>query len=679
MPLEQARWTQSNIDSLFHAGCQQYVNNYMGGSMGRGNSQSYYFNLIQQPCNLITGYERQHRKQFLYQPSEGSDAQTTDQYSKLIAHVANMGSIHEVKSKAKEQALISAMVMAQPYLDYTGEDQAQGELKVKLWEFNAFMTDPYFRNLDMSDATFFWAQEYITRKVAEERFGEKANNVSPMSTYSSSFNNFYFLPEAYNMAKNNLLIVSYVWYKGDRLKKRLYSKSRNLFYDYAGEDGQLDEILMQIPDLEPVTVKVPTWKLCTVLNDQLMFQGDNPLKHDMCPVVPYVWNYDPHIGTFPDLRCRSLVRTLRDPQYLFNFKIINNNDIAVATLNNGYKRKSGAVANEDNLKKVGQGYDIIINEGYEMTDVEKIIPTGVPESDLALAQQMSDLLFQVSGIQMENWTGENDKNASSLSLMMKQAATLTIFQKYFDQWDYADKLLGQLLLQIVLYNWNAEKVKSYINEEPSPFFYNKMFSKTQVLVEEADLTPTQQNLQAQQMLDINQMFGREVFPPSMVIPKLNITGKGEIIPFLEQQEQQMAAVQSEATNIQHAFEEAKLKEMMSKATANIARAREDHSRSESNLGLYEERLSMIERNRALSLKEKQAALTSLLENISRFGEIETAMKQNELESLNFQQIVEEEHEKMDVERRTSANKFLTEIMGSMNTGNQQSAPQEAPM
>lgn len=153
----------------------------------------------------------------------------------------------------------------------------------------------------------------------------------------------------------------------------------------------------------------------------------------------------------------------------------------------------------------------------------------------------------------------------------------------------------------------------------------------------------------------------------MIIKDMNIQDKTNCMEFLQMQEQQMQAVQSEETNIKHAFEEVKLKELMSRTAANIARAREDHSRSESNLGLYEERLSMIERNRSMSLKEKQAALTSLLENVQRFGEIETYLKQNQLENINHGQIVEEEREKQDVERRTGANKFLAEIMGGMNS------------
>jgi hypothetical protein len=662
-PLEQSRWNQANIDTLFYAGEQSFVNRHFNFN-NTSSFNKYYFNLVQQPINMVTGYERQHRKNFNYIPTEGADPHTTDQYNKLITHVCNSGDIHEKKSKAKELAAISGMVLAQPYLDYTGEDQAQGELKVKIWEYSSFLIDPYFRNPDMSDAQFVWCQEYISKQEAEARFPGKTNMISPMSGSPQRYGSFYFLPENYNLARNDLMVLSYVWYKWKRKKKRLYSRKRNQFFDFAGGDGQLEAILYNIPDMETVTVDVPCWKLATVLNDQLMYQGDNPLGFDSCPFVPYFWNYDPHIN-YADLRVRSLIYPMRSPQFLANHKIINNNDIAAATINAGWKRKIGAVANEDNLKKAGQGWDVIINEGYELTDCEKIIPSAVPESDLALAQQMIDLIYNTSGINLENWSGQDDKQISSLTMLMKQAANLMVFQKYFDQWDFSDKLLGDKILQIPLNNWNAEKIALYIGEEPSPHFYSKVFSKYQVLVEESDLTPTQQNLQAQQMFEVNEKFGREVFTPSQIIPKLNIAGKAEIIQMLEQQEQQQAAMQNEMQNTQHAFEHAKLQELMSKAAANIARAREDHSRSESNLGLYEERLSMIERNRALTLKEKQSALRELLESIQKFGEIETVYAENKLKADAFGIQAQEELEKQDVHRRTEANKFLEQIMGSM--------------
>jgi hypothetical protein len=662
-PIEQSRWNQSNIDTLFYAGSQTFVNRYFNFAPTT-SYQQYYFNLCQQPVNMITGYERQHRKQWMYQSAEGGDSETADQYTKIIIHEANQGALHEQKSKAKELATISGMVLVQPYLDFSGNDQAQGELKIKIWEYNAFLVDPYFRSPDMSDAQFVWCQEYISKKEAEDRFPDKKAAIVPMAGTPQRYGSFYFLPENYNMARNDLMVLSYVWYKWRRKKKRLYSRSRNQFFDFASNGADIEAILFNIPDMEEVTVEVPCWKLAVVLNDQLMFQGDNPLGFDGCPFVPYYWNYEPHINYY-DLRVRSLIRTMRDPQFLFNYKVITNNDIVAATINAGWKRKVGAVANEDNLKKSGQGWDVIINEGYDMTDCEKLIPSAVPQSDLELAQQMADLIYQTSGINLENWSGQADKQISSLTMMLKQAANLMVFQKYFDQWDYSDKLLGERLLQIVLNNWNAEKVKMIIGEEPTPFFYSKIFSKFETLVEEADLTPTQQNLQAQQMMDMNAAFQREVFPPSMIIPKLNITGKGEIMKFLQQQEQQSQAMQQEQQVFQHAVEDAKLKELYSKAVNNIAMAKERYGRFESNIGLLEERISEISKNRALSTKSKMEALEKMMDVIAKYGEIEASLKVAQIQSYDYDQKNIEDQEKQQAYQEAESNEFLSKIMNGM--------------
>jgi hypothetical protein len=665
-PIEQARWNQSNIDTLFYAGSQTFINRYFNFTPSF-SYQNFYFNLLQQPVNMVTGYQRQHRKSIQYIPCEGADPQTTDQYSKLITHIANAGDIHEQFSRACEQACITGMVLLQPYLDYNGNDQAQGELKLKVWEYNSFLVDPYFRSPDMSDAQFVWCQEYISKKEAEFRFPGKLTHIAPMAGTPQRYGSFYFLPENYNMARNDLMVLSYVWYKWKKKKKRLYSRSRNQFFDFAGGQENLDRILYAMEDMEEVTVEVPCWKLAVVLNDQLMFQGDNPLGFDDCPFVPVFWNYEPH-NNYYDLRVRGLVRTMRDSNYLLNRRIIINHDISEATINQGWKRKVGAVANEDNLKKSGQGWDVIINEGYELTDCEKIIPSSVPESDMALADQLRSLIFGTSGVDLENWSAQQDKQASSLTTMIKQAANLMVLQKYFDQWDLSLKQLGARLLQIVLNNWNAAKVKLLIGEEPTDFFYSRIFSRYQVIVEEGELTPTQQNMQAQQLMDINAAFGREVFPPSMIVPHLNITGKAQAIQFLQQQEQQAQAVQQESTTIQHAFEEAKLKELYAKAAANIATARERHGRAEADIGLFEERLSEITHNRAMATKAKMEALEKMVDVIAKYGEIEAMLKMHELENFDYTQQAHEDEEKIDAKRTSMANEFVQQLMGGMAQG-----------
>ena len=662
LPVEQARWNRSNTDTAYYAGNQRLINSQFG--INYNTNGEMYFNLLAQPVNMVTGYERQHRKSITFVPGEGGDGQTTDQYTKVIHQACITGGIYEQISKAYELSAVSGMVLVQPYLDYTCKDPAQGDLRLKIWEYNSFIIDPYFRDPCGSDANYCWTQEYIAKGEAKARFGDKVNNVNPVSWGAPRNGTFYFLPENYNTARNDLMILSYVWYKWNRKRKKLYSHSRYQFFDFSGGDEQIFQLMQVIPDLEEVEIDVPTWKVAVVLNDQLMYQGENPMGFDAFPMVPIFWNYEPHNNN-PDLRVRSLVSTMRSSNYLMNRQIIISHDQKEATINAGWMRKQGAIANEDNVKKTGQGWDIIINDGFEMTDVQKIQTNVVPESDFALADRARNLIFGTSGIDIENWAAQKDKQSSSLTMMLKTAANLTVLQKYFDQWDYAKKLVGERCLDIVLHQWNAYKIEMLIGEDPSPYFFSRIFSTYQTVVEEGLMTPTQKNMQAQAKMDINAAFGREVYPPSMVVKDMNIQGRDEDIKFLEQQEQQAAAVQSETTNIQHAFESAKLQELYSKSVSNMANAVERHGRAESNIGLFEERLSMIQKNRSISTREKMDALVKLVEATKSLGEIEAMMEMGKIEAMNASQAIDEDREKIDAKRTAMSNQFTQEIMGNM--------------
>ncbi len=673
-PLEQARWNESNIDTLFYAGAQSYVNRHFNVSQGTSNSGQFYFNISQQPINMITGYQRQHRKSINYIPTEGADPHTTDQYTRIIDHIANAQGINEAYSKACELAAVSGMVLMQPFLDYTGDDPAQGSLKAKVWEYNAFMVDPYFRESDMSDANFVWCQEYISKQEAEARFPDKMGQIMPMLGSPQRYGSFYFLPENYNMARNDLMVLSYVWYKWRRKKKRLYSPSRNQFFDYGGGQEQLDEILYNIQDLQVVEVETPCWKLAVVLNDQLMFQGENPLGFDDCPFVPVFWNYEPHVN-IPGLRARSLMSTMRSSQFLMSRRIVLNHDISESSINTGYLRKVGAVANEDNLKKHGQGYDILINEGYEITDVQKIIPNAVPPSDMALADQLQGLIFATSGVNIENWSAQENGQVSSLTVLLKQGANLMVLQKYFDQWDMSLKLLGDKLLKIVLNNWNAPKVSLIIGEDPSPHFYSKIFAKYQTLVEEGLNTATQRQQEFMQWLELNQALPG-LIPPSEIAKRATIQGKTELMQILANAEKQQAAVQEHATTIQHVLEEAKIKELYSKSALNIASARERHGRSEADIGLFEERLSMIGRNNSMSLKTKMEALEKLIAVTHQYGELEAHLKMNNLQGLEAIDDSKEQMAKVDAKRTSLSNDFVAQMLSQGFSGQNQQQGQE---
>ena len=665
--LEQARWNQANIDTLFYAGEQRFINSYFN-FYPQHNFQSFHFNLIQQPVNMITGYQRQHRKSVNYIPIEGSAQEDADDLTKLVTYANNYRGVLEKVSKAYELSTISGLVLLQPYLDFT-DDPIHGTMDVRVWAYNEFMIDPYFREPDMSDCNFVWCQQYVSKGEAKKFFPKQSDLIDTMSGFGNRNGKFYFLPENYNLARHNLLVLSYIWYQSKRRKKMLYNRKDGQLYDYLEKDEQMMDLIRREGIFDVVEVTVPCWKQAVVLNEHLMFLDYNPLGFDECPFIPIYWNYDPHVAQY-DLRVRSLVRSMRDAQFLMNRRIILNHDISESSINSGWKRKENAVVNEDELRYSGQGKDIIIKDGYDLTDVEKIIPNAVPPSDMELANQMADFVFRTSGVNLENFgIGENsDKVQSGLALMLKQGAGLMVLQKYFDQWDVALKLLGRLEQKILMRSWSPAKMERILGKPVSPAFQFKALSKFDVLVAEGLNTTIQQQQEFLQILQLNEMLGG-IIPATFILQKATIQGKNEIIEAVEQQMKQQSEMQQHQQMLEQNLLEAKMQNMTTKSLADIAMARERHGRAESNIGLFEERLSEITQNRSMALKNRMDALEKLLGVVNTFGELQTKQKEMELDIQQGDQITEEDIEKRDAKITSDSNKFLTKMMQNMSPAN----------
>jgi len=299
---------------------------------------------------------------------------------------------------------------------------------------------------------------------------------------------------------------------------------------------------------------------------------------------------------------------------------------------------------------------------------------------MALADQLQSLIFSTSGVNLETWSAQDQGNASSLTVMLKQAANLMVLQKYFDQWDLSLKTLGQRMLEIVQNNWNAPKVALIIGEDPSPYFYSKIFSTFQTIVEEGILTPTQKYQEYQAWLELNQQLGG-IIPPHELAKRAPIQGKNDLMQILEQQMQQQQAVQAEATNIQHAFEEAKLQEIISKSAGNMASAKERYGRYEADLGLKDERESELTKNRAMATKYKMEALEKMVDVTAKLGAVETMMKLGDIDQMQNQDIVKEDAETDKSQGDAIHNEYIAKLMAGIpgtntftspvNTSNQQ--------
>lgn len=650
--VEEVRWNESNIDVRFWAGDQDYVYQYFTFAPNY-NFKNFYFNIIRQPVCMITGYQRQHRKGISVIPQEMASQHTADQFNKLLSFSHAKRHILEKYSDAIEQATTSGLVLIQPYLDFK-DDPINGVLDLKIWEYNSFMVDPYFRDPSMSDCNWVWLEKFLSKKEAIAQFPEHAELIGSMGGYSNRDGQFYFLPENYNIARNDLLVLSYYWYRTSRTQKRLYNRETGEVTDWRDKPEAIKEYLEVFPQLEEIEVEVPTWNVAVILNKSVLYIGENPLGFDECPFVPVYWDYEPWQAQY-NLRVRSLVRYLRDAQFLFNRRIILNHDISESSINSGWMYKENSIVNEENIKYSGQGKDLVIKEGYELTDVQKIIPNAVPPSDMQLADQMQALINPLSLVTPELMGASTEKGLAGITEMLRQGAGLVTLQKYFDQWDRSLKLLGMIELRIIQLKWTPFKVSRIIKEEPTKEFYDKNFSQYDVLPEESLNTTTQKQNQFSQLLQLREM-GIPI-PTEFLLKNSTIQGKDELIESIRKSEEQQAALAEHKAQLDLAVLEAQLQNSHAATAEKLAAARERVGRTKSNIGLFEERLSELTQNRAKATKDKVSAIKEFLDTVRLYGEVQTMHGADQVNEIERSDEVPEKVEKEAAKIETAATKY----------------------
>lgn len=71
--INQSFWNESDIDSRFKAGDQTLYNDMYGGGVPAFRKRQFCFNRIRRVINMISGYQRQHRKSTSVSPIHPKD------------------------------------------------------------------------------------------------------------------------------------------------------------------------------------------------------------------------------------------------------------------------------------------------------------------------------------------------------------------------------------------------------------------------------------------------------------------------------------------------------------------------------------------------------------------------------------------------------------------------------
>lgn len=636
-------WSEADIDSRFKAGDQTLWNDIYG-NLPAFRKRQFSFNRIRRVVNMISGYQRQHRKSTVVTPIEDSAETTADQFTKLLYHVNNTANVLDNISEAFEGAVTTGMNLLSTWVDFRS-DPVNGDIRVDNVSYNGYLIDPYFQKMDLSDCNNIWTRKYISRSQAESLLPGRSLEIKDMRGWGNRDGKFQFMPEAYNYGMQDLLIYDEFWYMDTRKQKMIVDTVTGECKEWKGQDDDLDDFLRTFPQVITLDQTIPTTKLAIVVQGKVMYHGPNPLGIDKYPFTPVWGYYEPQIPYFP-WRIQGVVRGLRDAQYLYNRRRVIELDILESQLTSGFIYKENALVNPKDVFLQGQGKGLALKAEAQMTDVQRIEAPQIPPSMIQLSQLLGDELQQISGVNEELLGSAEDDKAGILATL-RQGAGLTTLQTLFDHLDRSQKMLGELHMDIIQANWTPGKVKRITNEEPAEQFYNRAFGKYDCVVEEAPLTATQKQLALQKAL-----YLREIGVPistAYLIKHMNLPDKKEIIEETVKQEQAQQEQQSQMAQLQMQQIQVENETKLSYAKAQNSLAAERINKVQLDAALSAERIQRAEEDRTGSVLNLIKAIKEIqgmdLEQMEAGLRIVQTMDGTTPEHLKIQQAAQQQQQK----------------------------------
>ena len=587
--INQQFWGEADTDLRFYTGDQSLWNDIYG-NLPANRRRQFSFNLIRRSVDMVQGHQRRNRKSTIGIPVLNGSDQTADQITKLLLYHDREESVPETISEAFLGSLITGMAFLEVYMDYRN-DPINGEIKVDVAQYNDFTVDPYFRKSDFSDCTQIWRRKYLTKREAVSLFPDREDEILNLEGNYSRDGKFQYQPESYDYAPKNLVTYDQYYYRDFRSQKLIVDSETGETSEWKSSDNEMLKLFLQRnPTLRIVESQIPSYKLALIVQGKVFYDGFQPTGLDCLPLVPVFAYYHPEMAYYP-FRIQGMVRGMRDAQYLFNHRKRIEFDILESQITSGWKYKEDALVDPaDVYNQAGQGKGIALKQDAQMTDVEKIQPATIDPSVVQLSDIMAKLLPQISGVNEELLGSATDDKAGILS-MLRQGAGLTTLQMLFDNLDHSQKQLGKIRFELMRLNWTPGHIKQIIGEEPTDFFYRKEFGKYDIAIEEGFNTTTQKQMQFAQLLQLREL-GVPITPEDL-IEAATLQNKTQLVENMQKQQQKAQQLQEQQAQAQMQLQQSQ---------AQLAQAR-----AMADMGLYNERTSRVEENRALAIAKLHEA------------------------------------------------------------------------
>lgn len=628
-----AWWNQALLDTQYYAGDQNLWTSLYGNLPAYVRKQ-FNINLIMSFVHQIEGHQMANRKSTIAKPIENADQQTADDYTKILLQIYREGNVEDTISEAfKTGSLITGLNLLEVYIDYS-DDPISGDIKVGICPYNTIITDPYWKKIDFSDCQGYIVRNFLTKRQLMSMYPDKAELIASLPSNMNGNNydgKFQFTPQSYDYGMTNLLVYDQYYYRDWRKAKVMIDRQTGETKEVNTSHDAIKRMLAASPSLLVEEVEKATVKAAFFINNNCIYDGPNPTGLDRFNHVPIVGYRRPEIPYY-EWRTQGVVRSMRDPQFLYNRFIINMCDSQEAQVYSGWKYKENALVDPKDVFMTGNGKGIAIKEEAAMTDVEKIVPTEASQTSFKLAEIFQNVMHNVSGVNQELMGAADGK--VGIVEMLRQGAALTTLRPLFNRLDESCKVLGEIVLEMIQTNMTPGKAQRILGRDPSPQFYNKAFGKYGISIEDGINTATQRQMQVAQLMELKKLGIGGASVDKVILESMTIQNKNELMQAIEQESQQAAQMQQQQAQVA-------MQELQSRAQYSQAKSQSEQALADERHMRVQVEAAEVERKAFEDKKLEEEALLAKIKILKELEALDLGHIRSLIEMANMVKSTEE--------------------------------------
>jgi hypothetical protein len=605
-------WEQL-IDRKVYLGDQRYLNLYSGLNY---EHQKWIFNVSMPVVNMVCGRQRQHRKGTKIIPVHGSSSHTASQATKVIQSAYSNDNTYNTISKCfKEAAGITGLSLMHSWIDYR-RDPICGDLKTECFTADMIMMDAFWTQLDLSDCQFIRTRKYLHKDQVKQLLPGREKDIDLLNDQAYFDTKFTFMPQQYNIRRKGFLAYDEYWYMAERMATFIVDPET---YESTEVDFDKEEMAFmkaKFPNIVIVKEKVPTVHLAIIVNNTCFYDGPNPLGVDFYPFTPFVGYHDTANNNYA-FRYQGIIRNIRDPQYLYNYRKQLEMDLLAAQFS-GVDVEEDALVDDSDAFKVGPGKVRFFKKNRMQQGIRDVPGANINPANFNVTELLKQDIQSNAGVTPE-LLGQAEDSDVGITEQLRQGAALTTLQELFDNLDLSQTNAGRLHWALIQKNYTLGKIRKMIEEEPTNEFRDKSFQKYDSVVARAPLTDTSRQLAFRERY----FLWKDGFPipPDQVLVDLDIQDKDQLLESIQKQQQQQQQNEQKMAELQMENQRIVNESLQSKAQSDRSLAAEREMRG---------RLEQVSIHTKFNESEHQKALTAL----------DTAKAAKEIESMGVKDFVD---------------------------------------